>query len=331
MTRRSLLTLCLILVATFFSVGSTLVIVKDSPSALAQLGANWTERRAEEEITILFAGDVMAGRYIEVLRRRRGGDFPFTYMPEVMDAVKEALETEELDLVVGNLEGPISTSPYVNPGTAMIFNFKPDTAALLKKAGFTTLSMANNHSLDMGLTGFNETYRFLTAEGIHAYGHANTADGEFTFTQHDFDTKTIGFLGFNDAVYPLDVPTALAKIAEVDPQVDFLVVSVHWGIEYEPIARQNIQDLAREMVDAGADFIHGHHPHVIQNSEIYKGAPIYYSLGNFVFDQYWSQETQAGRVVGLKLQGERLSTTEIIVDLVKQGEPYPRRAQEPSI
>ena len=75
------------------------------------------------------------------------------------------------------------------------------------------------------------------------------------------------------------------------------------------------------MVDSGVDFIWGTHPHVIQNSEVYKNAPIYYSLGNFVFDQYWSEATQTGLVVGLLIEGDEITTTEITVDIINQGEP----------
>ena len=245
-------------------------------------------------------------------------------MPEILDTAKTSLQVDEIDLVVGNIEGPISSSNYVNPGTAMRFNFKPEVAELLDKVGFTTLSMANNHTLDQGSDAYQETYNLLTAQGIHAYGHADIADGPYTFTKHEFATKTIGFLGFNDAVFPLDEATALAKIAETAPKVDFLIVSVHWGVEYEKTARASITELAHQFVDAGANFIHGHHPHVIQNAELYKGAPIYYSLGNFTFDQYWSPATQEGLVVGLKLEGDEISTTELIVDLVNKGEPKPR-------
>ncbi len=313
--------LAFVVFCTSLSVAASLLISQEVPLGLPKLsGKNHEEKGASETIAILFTGDIMLDRHIATLRARYGGDYPFRELNGIVEAVKTQLQVDELDLMVANVEGPISDSSYVNPGTAMRFNFKPDTAQLLARMGFTTASMANNHALDQGAEYFQQTYDYLTAAGIGAFGHPDTPNGPYTFLRYDFEGKSIGFLGFNDAVTPLNEAGALEKIREMDPQVDFLIIGIHWGIEYEPIARESIVTLAHSFVDAGADFIWGHHPHVIQNSEVYNGAPIYYSLGNFVFDQYWSAETQKGLVVGLKLQGEELFTTEVQVDLV-EGEP----------
>ena len=275
----------------------------------------------------------MLGRYIATLRERNAEnapDFPFTYMPEVTKTVAESLgiTADELDLVVGNLEGPITDSNYVNPGTAMIFNFQPEVTDLLAKSGFTTLSMANNHQHDQGVQGIDQTYNYLQAAGLTGFGHPDTPDGPYSVATYEFNTATIGFLGLSDVDYSLDEEAALAKIRELDAATDFLIIGIHWGVEYETTARQSITDLAHQFVDAGADMIWGHHPHVIQNWEVYKDAPIYYSLGNFVFDQYWSSATQEGLVVGLRLDtspdGHKITTTQTYVDLVDQGAPKPR-------
>lgn len=283
----------------------------------------------DQSISILFTGDIMLGRYIRTLRDRKGGEFPFSHMADLIAATQQKLGVTQSDLVVGNLEGPITDSNYVNPGTAMIFNFKPEVAELLQSAGFTTLNMANNHTLDMGAGGPKQTHDYLDAVGIQAFGQPDTPDGEFSFISYDFDGLKIGFLGLNDAVIRLDKQAALEKIRALNPEVDFLIIGIHWGFEYETTARTTTTDFAHQMVDAGADFIWGHHPHVIQNSEIYNGAPIYYSLGNFVFDQYWSKATQEGQVVGLTLtqskDGLTLNTAELTVDLVDGGEPQVRQ------
>jgi len=293
-------------------------------SHVSRLNAEWSVKEAQDPIAILFTGDIMLDRYIETLMERRGGTFPFTYMPDVLEAGKKALGVTDLDLVVGNVEGPISDSPYKNPGTAMRFNFKPAMAQLLADVGFTTANLANNHTLDQGQDSYTQSHDYLSAAGIEAFGHPDTANGVNTFISYDFDGTKVGFLGFNDAVTHLDRAAALAKIDEVAPTVDVLIVGIHWGIEYETTARAGIQEFAHQMVDHGVDFIWGHHPHVVQNSEVYNGAPIYYSLGNFVFDQYWSKATQQGLVVVLKIQDGKLTTAEIPVDLVNQGEPKPR-------
>lgn len=278
--------------------------------------------REPEPVSLLLTGDIMLGRYIAILRERNGGDFPFTHMPELLAQAESDLN-DELELVIGNLEGPISDSPYQNPGTAMRFNFKPETAQLLAKAGFTTLQTANNHSLDQGQDYFLQTFDYLSQENIRGFGHADTPTGEHSYITYEFEDLTLGLLGLNHTLHnQLDQEQIAKLIASYDSQVDFLLVGIHWGYEYESTARQNLTDFAHQMVDAGADFIWGHHPHVIQNSEVYKNAPIYYSLGNFVFDQYWSQKTQEGLVLAVRIQkDDPVAVLEYTVDLVNQGEP----------
>jgi len=283
--------------------------------------ADFTQREGTESIAMMFTGDVMLGRYIATLRGRNGGDFPFTYMPDVMNAVKKELDVYELDLVIGNLEGPITDYGF---GGDMRFQFEPETADLLKKVGFTTLDMANNHAFDQRKKGHAMTKDFLDAADLDGFGHPNTPNGEFSFIRYDFQKTSIGFLGLNDVDFKLNMDETIARIKELDSQVDFLVIGVHWGVEYLPQAPKFIETKAHQFVDAGADMIWGHHPHVIQNWEVYKGAPIYYSLGNFVFDQYWSQKTQEGMVVGILLEGDEITMKQIKVDLVNQGEPKPR-------
>ncbi len=308
------------------STGLSILFTQNTPGELASRINlfNWQEKEGEETITMLFTGDIMLGRYIATLRERNGGDFPFTYMPEILEHTASKLNVDRLDLVIGNLEGPITDSNYVNPGTAMVFNFKPEVAELLKKVGFTTLDMANNHMFDQGRQGLDQTYTYLQSVGLQGFGHPDTPNGDYSFTSYEFEQTTVGFLGVNDTDFNLDEEATLAKIRELDEQVDFLVVGIHWGLEYETTARDWMVNLAHSFVDNGAEMVWGHHPHVIQNWELYQGAPIYYSLGNFVFDQYWSAATQEGLIVGLRIDGTKITTTETYVDLINQGEPKVR-------
>jgi len=293
------------------------------PLSSAFIQEAWQQKKGAESITILFTGDIMLDRYIKTLRKQNPPPFPFTFMPDLMKAVEDKLGVDNLDLVVGNLEGPITDSSYVNNGTAMIFNFEPAVVDLLKNAGFTTFSMANNHTLDMGKTGPQETHDTLAAAGMESFGHPDTPNGEYSFITYDFGDTTVGFLGLNDAVIRLDTDAALAKIKEVDPLVDYLIIGVHWGWEYEPTARASVVEKAHAFVDAGADFIWGNHPYVIQNHETYNGVPIYYSCGNFVFDQYFSDAVRQGLVLGVKIENGQITAVEQLVDLVNGGETKP--------
>lgn len=311
------------------SLSITVILYKQNDSVELASRASFPfiekEKAITEPISFLFTGDIMLGRYIAILRERQEGDFPFTHMPELLVAAELALK-DELDFVVGNLEGPITDSKYVNPGTAMIFNFDPDVVPeQLKDAGFTTLSMANNHTLDMGAEGVAQTYNYLNEVGIDGFGHPDTPSGPYSSLSYEIEGKRITFLGLNDAVISLNEEAAIVEIQRLKEETDFLIVSIHWGTEYLAEAPGYIEKLAHDLVDAGADFIHGHHPHRVQNQETYKGVPIYYSLGNFIFDQYWSTYTQEGQVVLLQLipteDGFVLDYDAWMVDLVNLGEP----------
>lgn len=336
---RRLITLGIALHIILISLTMTVVFYKRAEPV--ELASEWSSLAGEQErigmerapdtepISFLFTGDIMLGRYIGVLRDQKGGDFPFTYMPELLASAELVLQ-DELDFVVGNLEGPITDSNYVNPGTAMIFNFDPDVVPnQLKEAGFTTLTMANNHTLDMGADGVRQTHDYLAEVGVEAYGHPDTPTGEFSTVSYEIEGKRITFLGLNDAVISLDETAAIEEVRRLDQECDFLVVSIHWGTEYLEFAPDSVVDLGHRLVEAGADFIHGHHPHRVQNYENYLGVPIYYSLGNFVFDQYWSSYTQEGQVVLLQLipteDGFILDHQDWMVDLVNQGEPKRRQ------
>jgi poly-gamma-glutamate synthesis protein (capsule biosynthesis protein) len=105
-------------------------------------------------------------------------------------------------------------------------------------------------------------------------------------------------VGFDFITFPnLDTSQIINLVSTKAPTVDWLIVSLHWGNEYLSEPETWRVKLAHQLVDAGADIIHGHHPHVWQDSETYQGKPIFYSLGNFVFDQSWSYATSHSQLV----------------------------------
>ncbi len=327
-TARRVIWFSLVAVAIVISLLATFGVAAQNPALLgSSFHKVWDSHQGEETVSMMLTGDVMLGRHIEVLIGRQDGDFPFTYMPEIITTVENSLNVEDLNLIVGNLEGPVTDYTYIT-GKGVTFQFEPWTVDLLKNAGFTTVSQANNHTFDQTKEGYTISHQYIESAGIDSFGHPNNVDGEWSFLKYKFDTMSVGFLGLNDVNFKLNHVETMNRIAELDKEVDVLIIGVHWGVEYVANAPTWIEDLAHQMVDNGADFIWGHHPHVIQNSEIYSGVPIYYSLGNFVFDQYWSQKTQEGLVVGLRIDKSgdeiKLITSETIVDLVDEGAPKVR-------
>ena len=299
------------------------------------LSESWEDKQVSPELTesqpvhLLLAGDIMLGRYIATLRQRNGGDFPFSHMPELLKTVEEKLGTDHLDVVAANLEGPI-VEKQVAWGD-LVFRFDPEVAPLLKKVGFTLFQMSNNHSYNQTRAGFTETQSHLHDAGLDYFGLPDTVSDPSSFISYDFNGTTVGFLGLNDTDFKLDEAATLAKIKELDAQVDALIIGIHWGIEYRTQNTAHQQELAHAFIDSGADFIWGTHPHVVENSEVYNGKTIYYSLGNFVFDQYFSQNVKHGLVLGLTVtpatsaeQNTTLTAVEIPIELVNGGEPRPQ-------
>lgn len=321
----------LLLASVIFSI----VAAANNPSPAASQGSSLMETWAQKEtvmapqpVNIMMAGDIMLGRYIATLRTKNGGDFPFTHMSEIITTVETALHTDHLDIVAANLEGPI-VEKQVAWGD-LVFRFDPEVASLLKKVGFTLFQMSNNHSYNQMRAGLSETQAHLHDEGLDYFGLPDTVNDPSSYKAYDFNGTTFGFLGLNDTDFKIDLPAALTKIQELRPTVDVLIIGIHWGIEYRLTNTAHQQELAHQFIDAGADFIWGTHPHVVENSEVYNGKTIYYSLGNFVFDQYFSNDVKHGLVLGLQItpaadptQKPTLTPVEIPVNLVNGGEPEP--------
>ncbi|HJV48922.1 MAG TPA: CapA family protein [Geothrix sp.] len=205
------------------------------------------------------------------------------------------------DLAFGNLETPVAPTTG-RPGVPFQFNAPESLPADLHASGFTVLSTANNHAFDQGSRGVRETLERLRAEQLVTIGSGeDRAHAELTQIVERRGFR-VAFLGFTDLfnldlnhratepwVRPLDLEPALQAVREARRQADLVVVSVHWGNEYQHAPTKRQRDLARALVGAGCDVILGHHPHVLQPSEILdvdgRKALVAYSLGNFISNQ----------------------------------------------
>lgn len=253
------------------------------------------EKKLNPSLSIMAFGDVMLGRYVRVLMDQNGADYPFQQIKN-----PATLFAEGANVVFGNLEGPID-GQGTKGGDSMVFSFNEDIVQTLKNFGFTLLSIANNHALDQGQEGRQDTINTLTNSGLGWCGNANEVDPTSVY-YGTVGEKKFAFICFHSATHYLDLNAATDLIKSVRPKVDYLVVSIHWGIEYQHSPNYELQvKPGHAFIDAGADLVLGHHPHVVENFEVYNGKLIFYSLGNFVFDQYWSQDTQEELAVGVIL------------------------------
>lgn len=258
-------------------------------------------------ISILFAGDVMLGRTVNIKTLEKN-DFTWAFQ-EVSNITRAA------DLFVINLETPII--PDCKPtNQGMVFCADTRHIEGLSYAGVDLASLANNHAENYGKEGLEQTSTLLSDNNISPFGLGKPVYA-------DVKGIKISFIGFN-ALYSLSDEYLINQIDEARKHSDLVFAIFHWGNEYvaSPSAKQ--VHLAHLSIDSGASAVIGHHPHWIQTSEIYQTKPIYYSLGNFVFDQMWSEETRKGLLLNLTYQNNQLiSTKEIPITIHDYGQPNP--------
>lgn len=242
------------------------------------------------DTTLLIAGDVMLGRTV-MAKTYEADDYIYPFR-KVSDTLHQA------DITFINLENPVIESCRPHEG-GFIFCTTPEMLEGLIVSGIDVVSLANNHTLNYGKSGLDETLEQLKKAGILATGVGNLVEVER-------NGVVFGFLGFDKSqqTNPKLTEDEIGLIVESDSQVDVLVVSMHWGVEYQDKALPGVRSLAEEIVGYGADLIVGHHPHWVQDWEFIEtdgqgGKPVFYSLGNFIFDQMWSEETKKGLAVEL--------------------------------
>jgi poly-gamma-glutamate synthesis protein (capsule biosynthesis protein) len=240
-------------------------------------------------ITVFFGGDMMFDRSVREAGERHGDD----HLLACLDPLFVAVDTS-----VANLEGPITAEDSVSVGSTpggagnYTFTFPLSTATLLAEHRVGFVSLGNNHIMNFGTAGVRSTLAALDAAQVGAFGDPLTHRVE-RFEKSGTTLSFIGFNQFDGAGLRAAASTTLAQVRAERAAGAVPIVFAHWGEEYEP-ATQYQKNLAREFVDAGALFVVGAHPHVVQEHETYRGVPIYYSLGNLVFDQYWDSAVQRG-------------------------------------
>ncbi len=268
-----------------------------------------------EEITIAAVGDLMLGGRVEPFLKEFGPDYPFA---EVMPFLGRA------DVVVGNLESPISTRGKAVENKKFTLRATPLAARALKQAGFRVMSLANNHSMDFGPLALQDTLTALAENDILYTGAGMDLDDARSPAILKIKGKTLAFLSYS-LTFPLEFYASAhrpgtapgyadfvkADIEKARPLADLVIVSFHWGAELMTAAKDYQIELGRQAVDWGADLVLGHHPHVLQELEMYKGRLIAYSLGNFVFGSE-SNRTNTSMILLLTFQGNALARVEAV-------------------
>ena len=270
---------------------------------------------------ILFCGDVMLSRYVGIVARAKGD--PGWPLHEVSVLLSSA------DIAFANLESPFSNRGRV-VDKGMVFKAEPEMIQALLQAGIDVVSTANNHARDGGRYGLEYTFNWLQQHGIAAVGTGLTPEAARSGTVLDRNGVRFGFLAYtydqsngnhadrDDRIAMLDNGQVADDVKSMLERADVVTVSMHAGLEYQRKPNAQQQRFAHAAIDAGASVVVGHHPHVTQPMESYAGGVIFYSLGNLVFDQFQTRETQRGWIGDVRFVGRRLAEYSVIpVDIVR--------------
>jgi poly-gamma-glutamate synthesis protein (capsule biosynthesis protein) len=275
------------------------------------------EPLVEEVITpktykMIFAGDIMLDRGVRKMIKDYGEDYGFPFLN-----IKDDLEA---DIVFANLESMISDQGE-NIGSIYSFRAEPKAINGLKYAGFNVVSLANNHTFDYDRPAFEDTMQRLTDAGIIYAGAGFNQQEAHSVKIIELDDFKVGFLAYTEFLYPytfanenrsgvttLNRENLERDIVKAKDEVDFLIVTFHCGDEYQEKPNQNQITWSESAIDYGADMVIGHHPHVTQPIKKYNDKYIAYSLGNFVFDQYFSEETMSGFLFEIEIQEGKITS-----------------------
>ncbi|MBC1239829.1 CapA family protein [Nostoc sp. 2RC] len=282
-------------------------------------------------ITIKAVGDIIPGT-----------NFPNYRLPRFQDQLLPKSVRNHLqgsDILFGNFESSLTNHPYttkdINREQVFAFRSPPAYAQLFAKAGFNVFNMANNHAMDFGLVGFKDTKKNLEAAGIATLGHKNQI---LYLKANNIPVGMIGFSPYEMYNSIHNLVAAEKLVAQAKKNANIVIVSMHAGAEgtealhvknqtefFYGENRGNSINFARKMIDAGADLVLGHGPHVPRAMEIYKNKIIAYSLGNFLGYRTLSTNAQAGDSLILEVKlnssGNLVSSKIIPIRMDKQGIP----------
>lgn len=278
----------------------------------------------KETLSIVMVGDMMFDRAV---RRKINNDGWDSVWGDTTAIFKP------YDIRIGNLEGPITPSasrtllPNGTTAKVLSFTFPTSTAAELKKVGFDAVSLANNHTDNFGNTGLAQTRDILDTVGVQHFGDpANERSLSAVVCAKNKPKLCVAYVGFHEFAYiKINEQKVVDEIKKRKSEGYYTIVYPHWGAEYKQNHTNYQETLAKSWIDAGADLVVGAHPHVVAHAQEYKGKMIFYSLGNYIFDQYFSFNTTHGLVLGIHLDFIRdKETGKMVVETPSSTQPTSR-------
>jgi poly-gamma-glutamate synthesis protein (capsule biosynthesis protein) len=274
-------------------------------------------------VTIVAVGDIMLDRAVGKAIARRG---PESILAAVRDRLRAA------DLTFGNLECPLSARGAHAPKDC-VFRAAPATVRVLQEGGFDIVSLANNHTLNSGRRPFIDTMELLDRSGIRYCGGRREQARSWWPVYTQVGGLKIGWMAYTDLSVPHaadnkvapDLSNLKRQVAWAARHCDLLVVSFHWGEEYQRRPSERQRRVARAAILSGADLVLGHHPHVLQGIAAWRGVPILYSMGNFVFDQRAGERMESAlfKLQYTDGQGWTVQAYPVVISRMRFGPEYP--------
>lgn len=283
----------------------------------------------DAKFTATMVGDMMFGRNVQKVVDSKGYEYLYRYVKPYFLAS---------DYNTGNFENPIITrneSEYELPDKSIYLYARPDVIPVLEAMKFTNVNLANNHLMDYGVAGLNETIDAFAASSVAAIGAGlnKTQSGQIQY--EDINGFIVATIGGTDVGYQWGFSSdhqaganktrltdILPQVKEAAKESDLVIVHSHWGVEYDSSPNPRQKEIGHALVNAGADIVVGHHSHTLQPVEIYKGKVIFYSLGNFIFDQGWTK-TKDSVLAQYKIKDDGSRSVELTPLKVNEASPMP--------
>ncbi len=298
---------------------------------LALLGiAQEGEQGNAQRVRIGFVGDTFLGNWAVAYLDTHGVSYPYQGTRHLF---------EEMDLVVANLESPITTSDSAFVEKTYLLKSPPGIEKGLYEANIRAVNLANNHILDRGVHALQETMNYLDRANVKHFGGGMNKEEAIREAVMDINGVKVALLGFA-AIFPeefwagIDRPgvpfpyreDVIEAVERCVRENDLVIVSFHWSAELRPDPKDYQVELAELCIDLGVDAVIGHHPHIPQSVAVYKGKPIFYSVGNFAFASY-STSAKVGLLADIVFEGEEVISARVIPLNVFNEEvnfnPYP--------
>lgn len=275
-----------------------------------------------DSVSVTITGDILLDRGVRKVIEQKGTDAVFS---PFVDSVFQSS-----DIVIGNLECP-ATKIKEPSFKQFVFRAEPEWLFTLKRHGITHLNLANNHSVDQGRAGLVDTRENVVSAGMIPIGAGHTMEEAarpvlltssprkvYVLASLQLALENFAYLSEKPSVSQEDFDTLVERVRHLrssEPD-SYIIVTLHWGGEHtlQPVTFQRVR--AHQLIDAGADALIGHHTHTLQTIEEYKGKPIYYSIGNFIFDQRKPVNSKAC-MVKLTITKESSHVETIPVEIIK--------------